>query len=286
MSGVARMLHLRRSAGKRHASGRLERRFKPARTRAVELARTWSAQPPITPMVSPNANHWRIGEDREFFLMWLRLTSRPMVAPTANNRSRSFLLSRPTAEQHIHPCRGASRHAVLRRLSAAKWPVDRLKNGLAGGHGRRKVTVVSCSVVLRIRWSGRAPMPSRLCAILLCGALAGCAAGTAAPLRSDAASMRHLLAAPAKPDCTFHEIGLGDTTSDAAEVARHKLDYERRCYRRAEMMMRARLRRVQAALAAAHRQVAPICSSGLLCPRRICDWSMPPAASTRFDAAR
>jgi hypothetical protein len=164
--------------------------------------------------------------------------------------------------------------------------VDRLKNGLTGGHGRSKVIVVSYAVALRIRWSGPAPMSSRLCAILLCGALAGCAAGTAAPLRSDAASIRHLLAAPAKPNCTFYEIGLGDTTSDAAEVAFHKLDYERRCYRRAEMMMRARLRRVQTALAAANRHVAPICSSGLFCARPICDWSRPLAESTRFDAAR
>jgi hypothetical protein len=98
--------------------------------------------------------------------------------------------------------------------------------------------------------------------------------------------MRHLLATPAKPNCVFHEIGLGDTTSDAADTAWHKLDYERRCYRRAEMMIRARLRRVQAALAAANRHAAPICSGGLFCAQPICDWSKPLAASTGFSAAR
>jgi len=61
---------------------------------------------------------------------------------------------------------------------------------------------------------------------------------------------RALLAAPPKPDCAFQEIGLGDTVPDAAEVARLKLDFERQCYRRAEMQMRARLRRLQAAVAA------------------------------------
>ena len=63
-------------------------------------------------------------------------------------------------------------------------------------------------------------------------------------------STRALLTAPAKPDCTFHEIGLGDTVSDAAEVARHRLAFERECYRQAEMQMRARLRRLQATVAA------------------------------------
>jgi hypothetical protein len=134
------------------------------------------------------------------------------------------------------------------------------------------VSVVLRIVALRERCD-RGALPSRYCVILLCGALAGCAAGAAAPLGSDAASMRHLLAAPTKPDCTFHEIGLGDTVQDAADVTRRRLDYERRCYRRAEMMMRARLRRLQAAVVAA--RASPPCTGGLFCSRPICQWSAP-----------
>jgi len=98
-------------------------------------------------------------------------------------------------------------------------------------------------------------LPSRLAAVVcFAHALAGCAAGLASPAAHHSAmapaSSRALLAAPAKPDCTFQEVGLGDTVSDAAEAARQKLDYERRCYRRAEMQVRARLRRLQAAVAA------------------------------------
>jgi hypothetical protein len=59
-------------------------------------------------------------------------------------------------------------------------------------------------------------------------------------------SHRALLQRPPKPDCEFHEIGLGDTVPDATESARLKLDYERRCYRRAEMRERVRLQRLQA----------------------------------------
>jgi len=112
---------------------------------------------------------------------------------------------------------------------------------------------MSCAVALRMR--------SRLVAVLLCAAaLAGCAAGAAAPARpGGAASMplsaRALLAPPRKPDCAFHEIGLGDTVPNAAEAAHRQLDYERRCYRRAEMQMRARLQRLQAAVAESIRAV-------------------------------
>jgi hypothetical protein len=59
-------------------------------------------------------------------------------------------------------------------------------------------------------------------------------------------SHRALLQGPPKPDCEFHEIGLGDTLPDATESARLKLDYERRCYRQAEMLVRVRLQRLQA----------------------------------------
>jgi hypothetical protein len=112
-------------------------------------------------------------------------------------------------------------------------------------------------------------MPSRVLAVLACAlALAGCAAGIAAPTGAPAASMRPLLAAPPKPDCTFHEVGLGDTMPDSADAARRKLDYERRCYRRAEMRARTRLRQLQAAVAAAR------CDGGLACARPFCRWTL------------
>jgi hypothetical protein len=62
----------------------------------------------------------------------------------------------------------------------------------------------------------------------------------------DGPSHRALLQGPPKPACEFHEIGLGDTVPDATESARLKLDYERRCYRQAEMLVRVRLQRLQA----------------------------------------
>jgi hypothetical protein len=62
----------------------------------------------------------------------------------------------------------------------------------------------------------------------------------------DGPSRRALLQVPPKPACEFHEIGLGDTVTDATELARLKLDYERRCYRRAETLVRVRLQRPQA----------------------------------------
>jgi hypothetical protein len=47
-----------------------------------------------------------------------------------------------------------------------------------------------------------------------------------------------LLAAPSEPDCAFDK-----TRADADD--RQKLDYERQCYRHAEMIIRARLKRLQ-----------------------------------------
>jgi hypothetical protein len=110
---------------------------------------------------------------------------------------------------------------------------------------------MSCAVALRMR--------SRLVAVLLCAAaLAGCAAAAPAWVGGAASmplSARALLAPPRKPDCAFHEMGLGDTIPNAAETAHRNLDYERRCYRRAEMQMRARLQRLQAAVAESIRAV-------------------------------
>src|SRR5262249_50450704 len=111
------------------------------------------------------------------------------------------------------------------------------------------------AVAVRVKRRSSAAVPSRLVAVVCVAlALGGCAAGLAAPAGQrpaiTPASSRALLAAPAKPDCAFHAVGLGDTVPDAAEAARQKLDDERRCYRRAEMQVRTRLRRLQAAVAA------------------------------------
>jgi hypothetical protein len=126
---------------------------------------------------------------------------------------------------------------------------------------------VSRAVALRTCCGRSAAIPSRVLAALLCAlALAGCAAGAAAPVGPAAASMRSLLAAPPPPDCTFNEVGLGDTVPDSADAARRKLDYERGCYRRAEMRLRARLRKLQAAVAAAR------CDDAWSCSRPFCRW--------------
>jgi hypothetical protein len=124
------------------------------------------------------------------------------------------------------------------------------------------------AIAVRMKPRGPAALPSRFVAVVcFAHALAGCAAGFAAPPGQRPAVMpapsRALLTAPAKPDCTFHETGLGDTVSDAAESARQKLDYERLCYRRAEMQMRARLQRLQAAIAAGTQPSRRRC--GLFC---------------------
>jgi hypothetical protein len=138
-----------------------------------------------------------------------------------------------------------------------------------------EVLLVLRAVPLRTCCGRSAAMPSRVLAVLLCAlALAGCAAGSAAPVGPAAAPMHPLLAAPPKPDCTFHEVGLGDTMPDSADAAGRKLDYERRCYRRAEMRARARLRRLQAAVAAAR------CDGGLPCSRPFCRWPAPFAGTT------
>src|SRR5262249_31155558 len=51
-----------------------------------------------------------------------------------------------------------------------------------------------------------------------------------------------LLAPQSEPDCEF-------TTTDPNSDERQKLDYERQCYRQAEMIVRARLRLLQRSVA-------------------------------------
>jgi len=43
-------------------------------------------------------------------------------------------------------------------------------------------------------------------------------------------------------------IGFGDTWLDADDAAHKKLDYELQCYRRAEIVVRSRLRQLQASV--------------------------------------
>ena len=61
--------------------------------------------------------------------------------------------------------------------------------------------------------------------------------------RSDPA----LLAPQPAPDCEFKRTDVDAV--DPNEWARLKIDYERQCYRRAEMLARARLRQLQASVA-------------------------------------
>jgi hypothetical protein len=55
---------------------------------------------------------------------------------------------------------------------------------------------------------------------------------------------RVLLAPPKEPNCEFHGQS-GQAGADADAVLRMKLDYERQCYRHAEMIARNRLRQLQ-----------------------------------------
>jgi hypothetical protein len=121
---------------------------------------------------------------------------------------------------------------------------------------------------------GAPAAPFRVVAVM-CGALAlgACAAGLAAPPVQQIATpppIGRLLTAPAKPDCAFREIALGDTWPDPAETARHKLEYERRCYREAEMRGRARLRRLQASVSKGMKPAAAQC--GVSCPPCTTRW--------------
>ena len=72
------------------------------------------------------------------------------------------------------------------------------------------------------------------------GGLAG--AGTQIPLPN-----RALLAPPAEFNCEF-KAASPNTQADAATALRAKLEYERQCYRHAEMILRDRLLGLQAAV--------------------------------------
>ena len=92
-------------------------------------------------------------------------------------------------------------------------------------------------------------------------------AAPAAPTRAVTGSVRRphsrtavarpdqgLLTPPHEPNCEYKPAAVATTQSltpaDAAEAQRVKLDYERQCYRHAELIVRAKLKQVQSALAA------------------------------------
>jgi hypothetical protein len=104
-------------------------------------------------------------------------------------------------------------------------------------------------------------------AALCCVVLAGCStnhtfpgignshtASAAVPTRLASRRFRprpvQLAMAPlAEPDCNFKSGPGGDRGSDSSEALRMKLDYERQCWRQAEMILRDRLRQLQASIA-------------------------------------
>lgn len=104
---------------------------------------------------------------------------------------------------------------------------------------------------------------STLCALGCAMAVSGCAPGSvqsesrpdpmhaaATPLTSSEAHMcrpdRALFAPQPAPDCGFGRSNL--KTLDPDRWARLKLEYERRCYKNAEKIVRERLRLLQAAI--------------------------------------
>src|SRR5258707_13879048 len=107
-----------------------------------------------------------------------------------------------------------------------------------------------------------APKPLTLCAILCALTLAGCASNSAQresgadPIRAAADPHRYselrirrpdraLLAAQPVPDC---ELRAPESSKvlDPDQLARLRLDYERQCYKRAEELVRNRLKLLQA----------------------------------------
>jgi hypothetical protein len=73
------------------------------------------------------------------------------------------------------------------------------------------------------------------------GLLAGCAGDV--PLPSSA-----LLEQLHAPRCEYRKASPGKDGAEESEASRIKLDYERQCYRHAEMIARARLRRLQSSV--------------------------------------
>jgi hypothetical protein len=90
----------------------------------------------------------------------------------------------------------------------------------------------------------------------LCGlALAGCACEELAEMRARQAFDQALLVAPQKPECGEATARLRPTTpatdQDANLALRIRLEYERECYRHAELAVRKRLKKLQSAARAA-----------------------------------
>jgi len=119
--------------------------------------------------------------------------------------------------------------------------------------------------LLKITWLSKITwlrIPRRL-SVVCAVALAGCvphsaelssrsdpvrAAGVSSPAGSDGQICRPspaLLAPPSAPDCAFRRSAL--KTIDPGEFSRLKVEYELKCYQKAELAVRQRLRQLQAA---------------------------------------
>jgi hypothetical protein len=64
-----------------------------------------------------------------------------------------------------------------------------------------------------------------------------------------ARQVRAVIAPLPEPDCNFKSGPGGDHGADNGEALRMKLDYERQCWRQAEMILRDRLQQLQASIA-------------------------------------
>ncbi len=91
-------------------------------------------------------------------------------------------------------------------------------------------------------------------------------------------SDRALLTPQRAPDCEFKRPEL--ETADPDLWARLKLDYERQCYRKAEISVRNRLRRLQASLRAC--EIAPVQQASIAASTT----TVPAATGSASDARR
>jgi hypothetical protein len=111
------------------------------------------------------------------------------------------------------------------------------------------------------RWSGSL-LGAVLCSVMLAacstnhtiqGLTGSRTASAAAPTRMASRKFHvrqawAVVAPVPEPDCSF-KSGPGDRGSDSSEALRMKLDYERQCWRQAEMIVRDRLQQLQASIA-------------------------------------
>lgn len=115
---------------------------------------------------------------------------------------------------------------------------------------RRRVSIPACVKRLEQARSLAPIFAAMLCAVALaaCERVSAHAAAAANPVRPGAQAPipvpdKALLKPAAAPDCEFRS---GGPTPE--ETQRMKLDYERQCYRHAEMIARGKLQQLQASV--------------------------------------